>query len=274
MMYEYKFDGSIEELDGTKKARVYSPMGQKLRNVIPHDYINEKFLKPEQASIEFDKAIDALKDDPESLARVLAKNNAKLLSFENSLLSLINDFGTRGIETEVLNSSANALRTNPEVDKIFSNGNNLTIKLKDGSKIDTMVLSSSVGWENIELETAQRIGKDKEGAIIIAKAFPFESRVVTGKVAGLTSKTSHLHTWVETMIDGKMVVIDYTMNAIMNKSGYEKLRHAEPIATISSADVKEDIPKVAKAIYLGELTKLEYLLYRNKIMEVINENQQ
>ena len=70
---------------------------------------------------------------------------------------------------------------------------------------------------------------------------------VTAGVYSLSYKGTFLHTFVETKIDGVDVVVDPTLNAIINKEGYYHLRHIKkPLERIKKHDLLNEAKIVHK----------------------------
>ena len=94
-----------------------------------------------------------------------------------------------------------------------------------------------------ELESSKRIGKCHPGAALISQILLKELRkksdVVSGRINFFDGKASIIHSWVETNLSPrKTSIIDYTMNVIMDKDGYEFLNHPEELNRVSSTTIK------------------------------------
>lgn len=267
---------SLEELylDEEQANMPTSPLSGKLKGVISHEYFYDKYIKSDMASAEFDRAVETLRETPEALSYMLDLNNASLYTFENSLLGLINNFTTEDKDPVTLALLISSLKIHSKIKDINQSSKAITIELQDGTTIQAQNMAKTIGLKDKDLASFKRQSKAHQMSVTLARSIP-NARVVTGKVAGLTSKSSYLHSWVETTTsDGKTVVFDYTMNAIMNKNGYYSLRHAKQISAINGADITADIEKVAPFINAGELSGIEYLIHRESIMEALKENEQ
>ena len=138
-----------------------------------------------------------------------------------------------------------------------------------------MVLSKTLDWLSADrlLESSARENKSHEKSMELARNLNSPNTLVTGWVAGLTSKSKYPHSWVETTLDGNEVVIDYTMNAIVNKDGYYALRYATPVSKINNVEIEKDLELVTPLINNNELSGLEYLVYRDSIIEALKESE-
>lgn len=124
------------------------------------------------------------------------------------------------------------------------------------------------------IETKQRNGKCFDLAYLICTGVDKESDIVIGYVYGNCDKSKFLHSWVETCIGGEEVVIDGTVNAVINKSGYYRMKHAEVLNRISKKDVIEDTDN-----YLAKYQKIDkdfhleyYYLYRDELIRSLKDN--
>ena len=107
-------------------------------------------------------------------------------------------------------------------------------------------------------------------ALRIATHLGIENSIVTGYCYGYSDKSRFLHSFVETTLDGKEVVIDGTLNAIMNKDGYYALRHIKPLTKISNQTLQED-----KENYLYKIEKFPpevYFVFRDEIIRDFEKN--
>lgn len=164
--------------------------------------------------------------------------------------------------------------------------NGASITMKDGHTIKFMLLSNFLGnFDKIddqtknELESKKRRGKCHSGSINIAQTFLFPCSIVTGYIYGVSNKDKILHSWIEFELENTEMAIDYTLNAIMDKSAYMHLHKAEEITRISSETLKKDIQAgilEKLGIFKVEKSKDEprviiatqkyYLLFRNQIL--------
>ena len=267
---------SLEEIyfDEPQELSPQRPLSGKLAGLISHEYFYDKYIKSDMASLEFDKAVDTLRTNPEALAYLLELNNATQYTFENSLLGLVDQYTTETNPT-LLAVIMSSLKLHSKVKSIEYSNKCLVITLTDNTVIHAQNLCQTLGMDNSKEESpVARLSNAPKMSLELARHLP-NAIVVTGKVAGQTSKSSYLHTWVETTTeDGRQVVLDYSMNAIINKQGYYTLRHASQISAINGADIASDMEKVSPFINAGELSGKEYLVYRDSIMEILKENEQ
>ena len=132
-------------------------------------------------------------------------------------------------------------------------------------------MSKTFAWlaNDETLKSSNRSKYSHSAALSLAKKLPFECTVVTGKVSGLTNKSKYLHSWIEAIVDGKSVVIDYTMNSIMNKYGYYALRQASSISQIDSHDLLRDEELTLPLQTQKQLSLKEYLVHRDIIIDAL-----
>ncbi len=127
--------------------------------------------------------------------------------------------------------------------------------------------------DDLQLFTTGRKGFCHRDALKMSTMYEKENHVVTGYVYGIADKAKYLHSWVETTIDEKDYVLDYTMNVAMNKEAYYMLKHAEEISRISNKQIKEDWKIIknlnAKGIHFMDS---QYLIFRDEIMKDLEKN--
>lgn len=128
-----------------------------------------------------------------------------------------------------------------------------------------------------ELESSKRIGKCHPGAALISqillKELHKKSDVVSGRINFFDGKASIIHSWVETNLSPrKTSIIDYTMNVIMDKDGYEFLNHPEELNRVSSTTIKNDtISGLYKKIINLGFADVEYLLFRDELVKDVKK---
>ena len=118
---------------------------------------------------------------------------------------------------------------------------------------------------NIDLETTQRTGCCFDGSFILSKNFNFKNDLVTGYYYGASDKAKFLHSWIEV----KDLVIDFTMNSIMKKEDYYRIRHIDKsdiMQRISSEDIKKDIEEYGDVLSEICPTIDIYNAYRDEII--------
>lgn len=122
---------------------------------------------------------------------------------------------------------------------------------------------------------SKRTGTCHHDSIILAlMTGNVNSKVVTGNITSLAKDHKILHSWVEFVNrEGKERVADSTFNLIMDKEDYYRLRKAEPLASLSTQQIVDDI-------YLGLLNsepvqQMDYkvfLLYHDDILKDFYKN--
>ncbi len=121
-----------------------------------------------------------------------------------------------------------------------------------------------------DLEDDTREGTCFAKALTIATHLGRDNTIVTGYCYGYSDKSRFLHSFVETILNGEEVVIDGTLNAIMNKDGYYALRHIKPLTKISNQTLREDMEK-----YLYKIKKFPpevYFVFRDEIIRDFEKN--
>lgn len=125
--------------------------------------------------------------------------------------------------------------------------------------------------KNIETDNRQNMCHELSSSL--AFELNQDNNLVTSYTYGFTDKSKYLHTYVETIIDGKEYILDPTINAVINKDGFFKMHHiteSDVISVVSQKALKNDFAKVINALDLddrniavfgneifGELSKLE-----------------
>ncbi len=121
------------------------------------------------------------------------------------------------------------------------------------------------------IECSDRLGKCFKLTYLICLNLGIPNSIVTGYIYGYTDKSQFLHSWIETTINNEDVVIDGTLNVIMNKEGYYQMSHVEVLTRVSNETLIDDIKK-----YLSKLEKIPievYYLFRDEIIRDFNKNQ-
>ncbi len=144
-------------------------------------------------------------------------------------------------------------------------------------EVRTMVLSDVIpGLLNYfpELATEDRANTCFANSrnLSMVLGYEYDNDVVTGICYGATDKSEYLHSWVETEIYGDEVVLDFTMNAIINKEGYYKLRHVKELERISSKTIMEDNKNYGKAIAEIDAASSFYNIFRNEYIRDLQKN--
>ncbi len=115
-----------------------------------------------------------------------------------------------------------------------------------------------------EIETSRRAHQCTE-SITVALIFRHECKVVTGYVYGLSEKSKYVHTWVELGANGKEFVLDYTLNALINKEGYYDFNRVEVLSEITYTQLKADCDIIKERNI--KVDDREYLLDRNAFLK-------
>ena len=256
----------LAEIDGAEVKKASSIRPKKFE---------QKFLNPHLQSYLWDQAIfELIADEKFDYVKKMCAENAELYLADHMIMSLINAMGTTGMEERV-DSLFNRLKSSNAISTIYIAKDGLHIEKTDGTKIHSRVLSKTmpalVDEENRVLTKARKKGNGHYDSINISTSLTEPSKVATGFTYGLTSRSRYLHSWVETSLEDEAVVIDYTMNAIINKEAYYELKKAEIVSKVSSSTLREDGKVVYPYILNGELTYAEYLACRVDVLENIAE---
>ena len=143
---------------------------------------------------------------------------------------------------------------------------------EDGKKIEFSLLSqylddfADVSSKAIkDLENYKRVGKCHIGSILTSAILKDKNYVVSGYTNNLGR---YLHSWIEADIGKKEVVMDYVMNAIMNKEGYYYLKNPIEINRIHQSTIIKDRKNMILA-KIGEigLGDKEYVFFRDEILK-------
>ncbi len=121
-----------------------------------------------------------------------------------------------------------------------------------------------------DLEDDTRVGTCFTKALTTATHLGRDNTIVTGYCYGYSDKSRFLHSIVETTLDGEEVVIDGTLNAIINKDGYYALRHFKPLTKISNQTLQDDIDKYLYKI--EEFNPEVYFVFRDEIIRDFEKN--
>ena len=112
------------------------------------------------------------------------------------------------------------------------------------------------------LEGPDRQGQCHEKSREISLRLGFPNQVVTGWVFTISDVVKHLHSWVEFTENGRDFVIDFTLNAIINKNAYYFLRHVEILCEINDTDILSDLELFSS---IKGLNLKEYLVFRREL---------
>lgn len=123
-----------------------------------------------------------------------------------------------------------------------------------------------------ELMTIERANTCFSNSRNLSMVLGFDNDVVTGIVHGITDKSEYLHSWIESKINGEDVVIDFTMNVVINKEGYYRFRHAKEIERINTDTLKDDYKKYGDAITMIDAHSAFYNLFRDEYIKDLQKN--
>lgn len=159
--------------------------------------------------------------------------------------------------------------------KIFDENNRIKILIstKEGliSATKFSSLSPKILEINPSIETSDRGGHCYPLAYDICLYLKEQSTIVTGYVYGYTNKSKFLHSWVELSHNGIDYVIDGTLNIMMDKTSYYRLKNAQPLTKITRDTLISDIKKYYEKI--GTISLHFYYIFRDEIIEAFEKNQ-
>lgn len=216
----------------------------------------------------------------EQLEDFLKKNDIKqTYDRDFAIYELIFNYTIPSINADKLNELANyILKIDPDC-KIYFNKNEkfnteeLIIKTND-NEIKTIIFSNLtpiILQEFPNLITFDRANNCFDDSLELSLTLGIPNYLVTGLVYGLTDKP-FLHSFIETKLHGEEVVIDYTMNAIINKDAYYKFRHVKPLEKIKDSDINNDKNKYYKIFNLINIKASMYNLFRDEIINDFEKN--
>jgi hypothetical protein len=144
----------------------------------------------------------------------------------------------------------------------------------NGDLITINMLSKSLPWlkHDSEILSMRRVGQCHHGSLELADNLKFELNmnptIVTGYASSLAEKCSVLHTWLEMQIKGNPYVLDYTMNILIDKEAYYKMKHIKEDETckITYEQYMYDKPIISPLLASKQLKYKQYLYFRNEVM--------
>lgn len=122
------------------------------------------------------------------------------------------------------------------------------------------------------LESINRANTCFSNSRSLSIKFSNDNDLVTGIIHGYTDKSKYLHSWLEIKLYGELYVIDYTMNAIINKDGYYRFRHANEISRVKRDSISNDIDNYGNIINALEAHSAFYNIFRNEIIKDLQKN--
>ncbi|MBP3581732.1 MAG: hypothetical protein J6J33_03155 [Clostridia bacterium] len=231
-----------------------------------------KYIKPSLESQKWDDKYRTLSKSNDIMAFIGHMQTATEFYFDDAYIcAVIKNFTFSSVTEERKNSLAERLIKDGHIVSAEINDDSVQFVKPNGTNITFVPLTQI--FPNLrykkELESDERSGRCHQGSLNLSQfEFDFEHSVVTGDTYNLSNKSKYLHTWIETTLGGEEIVIDYTMNAAINKAAYYEFMHAKPINTISGENVKHDIPIVLTSKY-GNTDNRMYLLFRDEMMAEI-----
>lgn len=243
----------------------------------PHNF-QQKYIVPHLESYLWDQSIKELiaNDKASVVMQIIAENGAILYFTDYKIGSLVKAMGTEGAQETKMGLYRELYKKEDDISKIILNRDGLKIERTDGVTIKAKVLSDifpNLFVDDEVIKTSKRTKNVSYNTINLSTHLYMDNKVVSGFVYGISSKSKYLHSWIETKLDGEDVVIDYSMNTIMNREGYYNLRKAEPISKITKSKLMEDGKVVYPYILSGELTYKEYLLCPQEVLENISNHE-
>jgi len=245
-------------------------------------------------NIEYDKStkIDETiaeyysQEDYEGLLNYLKKVGCRYLYTDNySILYTISEFTTKEsnsakikrmleniLQQEDVHKAQIELDEKTNLPKIVIKRDDCTIEALSLSKYYPASLKSLP-----DLESKKRFTTCFETAYEIAQHLKADNEIVSGHIFGYTDKSRYAHSWVETTLNDKEVVIDGIFNAIFNKEGYYALTTAEPLSRISRNNLRTDSKNYIEELAQSEdntIPKELYYYFRDELIKELDKNQQ
>lgn len=149
----------------------------------------------------------------------------------------------------------------------------LIIETHNGQRCEIQPLSPIVEDEKIakKLVTEERRNDCHNGSWELMESLSNikDKKLVSGFIKGSSNESVYPHTWIEFVDDGEEKVIDYTLNAVMNKEFYYTLRSIdrENICEIFESDFQNEKPVVENMCKNDNLDKRIYLIFHKDFVE-------
>lgn len=143
------------------------------------------------------------------------------------------------------------------------------IKVKPLSK-----MYPSLNKKYPDLENENREGRCFETLDLI-QDIDGDCDLVGGYIYGKTDKSKFLHFWIETRKNDEDVVIDYTLNAEINKEGYYLFRNVnegEIITRLKKEIINDNLKTYKKLINLLGFNNEEFSLFHDEIIKDLQKN--
>lgn len=156
--------------------------------------------------------------------------------------------------------------------KEFESTDNLNIiTLNDDSKLIFMRLTDL--FEGLEkqapdLLTEERYGRCHLNSFLISAGLDLPHCLCSGLCSNQSNRRQFLHSWVEFNYNDNTYVIDYTHNAVINKSGYYKLFSPEQVVKIDGNQVQADEKLIRKSKFSNMDIRM-YCFFPDEVREEI-----
>lgn len=216
-----------------------------------------------------DAVFDAKRKNNKRKVKKLFKNVNQVYLDNYQIRGFIENF-TSDISSEELVSEINNLKDLNSI-SFFDIEDNVIEMIFEDQEINVAKLTDVFpGFRNDpNIKNDGRTGKCHESAVGMAAALDEECDVVTGYIYGLADVDRYLHSIVEINEFGEDYIIDYTLNAVFNKEGYNYLTKFEEIERIHNDELKSDLAILTK---LEKIPIKAYLTFRHEIMKDIGNN--
>ena len=137
-----------------------------------------------------------------------------------------------------------------------ASGKQHIITLNDDSTVKFVRITDFFqGIENDQpdLLTEARSGHCHINAFLFSAGFDLPHSLCSGLCTNQSKKRSFPHSWIEFEYNGNNFVIDYNYNAIINKSGFDKLFSPQKVVRIDGKQVVSDEKLLRQTLLLIEI---------------------
>ena len=235
----------------------------------------EIFIDPDQESTKWDNKVFKLGEErkEKELEEHLDTANELYLD-EYAIFSAISEITKKRISKKEKKKRMMDLKELDLVEDVEFKKDGIVIKTTEG-EIKVIKLTDAIRElrKDKDIETEKRFSQCHTKSMMISKRLGMPNDIVTGYIYGLSDKSKYVHTWVELQTQGRELVLDYTLNAAINKEGYYMIKHVEEISRISSEELEEDIRILNKFSSRFDINLKEYLLFRKEIMRDLRKNE-
>ena len=237
----------------------------------------ELFLKPDHKSTRMNQQILYEMSKTGDLGRFLSfiRTNKGMRVEDYTISIYINEYTSTTNPEEEKQKLIDLLKSwSDYIKRVDVNQTAATIETNKGI-INVRILSDIIPElkdDDCDIQTGDRIKKCHQKSLEISNRLGIPNEVVTGYVYGISDKLKWLHSWVECDIEGNEYVIDYTMNALINREGYYMIKNAEPLSRISNKNLANDKKIINKFAEVAPITNKEYLVFRDEIMRELEKN--